>query len=73
MGRPACKLHGLRMLDPAIFTKLPFSSADSTNIGRNVGIDVHWKHGNYLPPTKEARAQVMRSRIEALMEQETLL
>jgi len=65
LGRPCCKLHGLRMLDTEIFTKLPFSSADSTNIGRNVGIDVHWKHGNYLPPTKEMRAQVMRSRIEA--------
>ena len=22
-GRPSCKLHGLRMLDPAIFTQLP--------------------------------------------------
>lgn len=65
MGRPCCKLHGLRMLDTEIFTKFPFSSADSTNIGRNVGIDAHWKHGNYLPPTKEMRAQVMRSRIEA--------
>jgi hypothetical protein len=65
MGRPSCKLHGLRMLDTEIFTKFPFSSADSTNIGRNVGIDAHWKHGNYLPPTKEMRAQLMRSRIEA--------
>jgi len=65
MGRPICKLHGLRMLDPKIFTKLPFSSTDSTNIGRNVGIDKNWKNGNYPPPTKEARAQVMRSRIEA--------
>ena len=65
MGRPMCKLHGLRMLDPAIFTKLPFASADSTNIGRNVGIDSNWKSGNYPPPTKEMRAQVMRSRIEA--------
>ena len=65
LGRPCCKLHGLRMLDTEIFTKLPFSSADSSTIGRNVGIDVHWKHGNYLPPTKEMRAQVMRSRIEA--------
>lgn len=64
-GRPKCKLHGLRMLDPSVFTKLPFSSADSTNIGRNVGIDAHWKTGNYQPPTKEMRAQVMRSRIEA--------
>lgn len=65
MGRPVCKLHGLRMLDPAVFTKLPFSSADSTNIARNVGIDNKWKNGNYPPPTKEARAQVMRQRIEA--------
>jgi hypothetical protein len=65
MGRPICKLHGLRMLDPNIFTKLPFSSTDSTNIGRNVGIDKHWKNGNYPPPTKEARAQIMRARIEA--------
>lgn len=64
-GRPSCKLHGLRMLDPNIFTKLPFSSADSTNIGRNVGIDKQWSRGNFLPPTKEARAQVMRARIES--------
>jgi hypothetical protein len=53
------------MLDPMIFTKLPFSSADSTNIGRNVGIDSKWKNGNYPPPTKEARAQIMRARIES--------
>lgn len=65
MGRPICKLHGLRMLDPAIFTKIPFSSTDSTNIGRNVNIDKNWRNGNYLPPTKESRAYIMRSRIEA--------
>lgn len=65
MGRPACKLHGLRMLDPAIFSKFPFSSADSTSIGRSVGIDQKWKNGNYQPPTKEMRSVVMRSRIEA--------
>ena len=63
-GRPNCKLHGLRMLDPEIFTKFPFSSADSTNIGRNIGIDSKWK-GTYLPPNKDARALVMRQRIEA--------
>jgi len=63
-GRPTCKLHGLRMLDPAVFTRLPFSSADSTNIGQNVGLDQKWQ-GPYAPPTKEARAQVMRHRIEA--------
>lgn len=64
-GRPLCKLHGLRMLNPEIFTRLPLSSADSTNIGRNVGIDQAWK-GSYSPPTKEARAQIMRSRIESV-------
>lgn len=63
-GQPLCKLHGLRMLNPEVFTRLPFASADSTNIGRNIGIDQTWK-GNYMPPTKEMRATVMRSRIEA--------
>ena len=64
-GHPMCKLHGLRMLDPDVFTRLPFASADSTNIGRNIGIDNNWKNGNYPPPTKEARALVMRQRIES--------
>jgi hypothetical protein len=63
-GQPLVKLHGLRMLNPEIFTRLPFASADSTNIGRNIGIDQTWR-GNYMPPTKEMRAAVMRSRIEA--------
>lgn len=64
IGRPMVRLHGLRMLNPAVFTQLPFASADSTNIGRNVGIDSAWK-GTYTPPTKEARAAVMRARIES--------
>jgi hypothetical protein len=34
-GAPRCKLHGLRMADPAIFTRLPLSSADSTNCAQN--------------------------------------
>jgi len=63
-GHPAAKIHGLRMLDPDVFTKFPFASADSTNIGRNIGIDQAW-HGPYAPPTKESRVQLMRSRIEA--------
>ncbi|MEK6294417.1 MAG: hypothetical protein V4793_24125 [Paraburkholderia tropica] len=63
-GRPVCKIHGLRMLNPDVFTRFPFASADSTNIGQNVGIDSKWR-GPYTPPTKEARAQVMRERIEA--------
>lgn len=63
-GRPLVKMHGLRMLNPKVFSKIPLSSADSTNIGRNIGIDKHWSSGNHLPPTKEMRAAVMRSRIE---------
>lgn len=63
-GRPMCKLHGLRMLNHEVFTRLPLASADSTNIGRNVGIDSAWR-GTYTPPNKEARAQIMRQRIEA--------
>lgn len=34
-GVPRCKLHGLRMLDPKIFSWLPLKSADSTNCGQN--------------------------------------
>lgn len=64
-GLPICKLHGLRMLNPEIFSRLPFSSADSTNIAQNIGIDSAWR-GTYSPPTKEARALVMRQRIEGV-------
>lgn len=63
-GRPWCRLHGLRMLDPEVFTRFPFASVDSTNIGRNIGIDQAWT-GSYQPNTKEGRATVMRDRIEA--------
>ncbi|HUV96891.1 MAG TPA: hypothetical protein VMV98_05415 [Acidobacteriaceae bacterium] len=63
-GRPVCKLHGLRMLNPEVFSKLPFSSADSTNIARNIGIDKAW-HGSYTPTGKDVKAIVMRSLIES--------
>lgn len=62
-GRPVTKLHGLRMLDPKVFSKLPLSSADSTNIARNVGIDCRWT-GSYPPVNKTARALVLKGRIE---------
>ena len=63
-NRPICKLHGLRMLNPAIFSKLPLASADSTNVARNIGIDSAWK-GTYQPRSKETRAHIMVERIEA--------
>ncbi len=63
-GEPIAKIHGLRMLNPAVFTKIPLASADSTNIGRNVGVDQNWR-GTYQPANKVGRARVMRDRIEA--------
>lgn len=62
-GRPRCKLHGLRMLDPAVFTRLPLSSADSTNAAVNAGSLSRF--GMYLPPTKSQRAAVIAERIES--------
>lgn len=34
-GLPRCKLHGLRMLNPTVFSHLPLASADSTNVAQN--------------------------------------
>jgi len=62
-GRPMCKLHGLRMLDPQIFSRLPLSSADSTNAAVNCGSLARF--GSYLPPTSSQRAEVIAERIEA--------
>jgi hypothetical protein len=62
-GRPKCRLHGLRMLDPAIFTALPLASADSTNAAVNSGsLD---RFGMYTPPTSSQRAAVIAARIES--------
>lgn len=63
-ARPPAKLHGLRMLDPDVFTRIPFASADSTNIARNVGMDSRWLRGSYQPASKETRGAVMAERIE---------
>jgi hypothetical protein len=59
-GRPTVKLHGLRMLNPAITTVVPLASADSTNVAR---LDVAWR-GTYPPATREARVDVLIERIE---------
>jgi len=63
-GRPKVQIHGLRMLDPTVFSQFPFSSADSTNVARNCGIDKAWG-GPYAPKTTHARALVMMGNIEA--------
>lgn len=63
-GMPVCKLHGLRMLDPVIFSHLPLASADSCNVARNIGVDQAW-NGPYAPTSRAARALIMMDRIEA--------
>lgn len=63
-GMPTVKLHGLRMLDTAIFSRVPLSSADSTNVARNIGIDSRWR-GTYFPQSKLSRAMVLMDNIEA--------
>ena len=62
-GFPITRLHGLRMLDPGIFSYIPLASADSTNVARNIGIDVRWS-GPYVPSTERVRALVIMDRIE---------
>lgn len=62
-GRPYARLHGLRMLDPEIFTRLPLASADSCNAAMNSGSLSRF--GSYLPPTAAQRAEVIAARIEA--------
>ena len=63
-GMPICKLHGLRMLDSVVFAHVPFASADSTNVARNIGLDNRWS-GPYVPSSQHVRAIVMIDRIES--------
>lgn len=59
-GRPRTRLHGLRMLNPDIFTRYPFASADSTNVAQN-----HGSSRVYKPPTPVQSAEIIAARIEA--------
>lgn len=63
LGRPLCRLHGLRMLNPQVFTRLPLSSADSTNASVNCN-GSRWD-GPYKPATAWQRAAVIAGRVEA--------
>jgi hypothetical protein len=59
---PLVKLHGLRMLDPVLFSHLPLSSADSCNVARTIGIDQAWT-GPYVPKSKWAVCPTRRRRL----------
>ncbi len=65
-GRPICKLHGLRMMNPTIFSALPLSSADSCGVARNLGLDAAWdKPGQYLSGlSKSLRGLILAERYE---------
>jgi hypothetical protein len=60
-GLPCCKLHGLRMLDPAIFHSYPLASADSTNVAQNGGN----MNRKYAVPSVVQQREIVASRIEA--------
>ena len=62
-GKPRTRIHGLRMLNPEIFSRIPFHSCDSTNAARNN--NQKDRFGVYLPPTAAGRASVIADRIEA--------
>lgn len=63
-GQPFTKIHMLRGLDPKVFSKYPFASADSTNAARNCNIESAWK-GTYPPPSNSWRARVIMARTES--------
>jgi hypothetical protein len=59
-GVPACKLHGLRMLNPDVFGKIPLSSADSVNVARNSNNS----SAIASTPSRLARMEMIAARIE---------
>lgn len=61
-GRPMCKLHGLRMLHPDVFTMLPLHSADSTNAAVNGGSTARF--ATYTPAEAWQRANIIADRVE---------
>ena len=61
-GKPLCKLHGLRMMNPAVVKLIPFSSVDSATAGRNAN---NKTNSMYRPVTAEQRAEVIAQRLEA--------
>lgn len=51
------------MLKRAILERVPFASADSSTVARNIGIDKIWK-GYLQPRNKQARAYTLGSNLE---------
>ena len=63
-GKPKTKIHGLRMLNPDVFKKIPFASADSTSVARNTSNSYRF-NGGYKPLSSHVRGQILIDRIES--------
>jgi len=63
-GKISIKVHGLRCLNPEIFTKVPLASADSTMVARNMTIP-KWESVAFKPNSLITRAVVLMDRIES--------
>lgn len=65
-GVPLVKLHGLRMLAPAIVQRIPFASGDSTTVARNIGLSRSvWPEPPYSDAARSVRAIAYRDRLES--------
>jgi len=60
LGKPRCKVHGLRTLNKEIVSSFPFASGDSSTVARHSSPD------NYLPHIKniKSRLAILVNRIE---------
>jgi hypothetical protein len=63
-GLPTFKIHGLRMMDPRIFSLVPFASVDSCGVARKIGLDHRWDHPYLRSVPKESRAQILADRFD---------
>lgn len=62
LGRARCRIHGLRMLDPDLFGRLPLASADSANAAINAGTPSRFGRFGDLP--REQRADLLADQAE---------
>jgi hypothetical protein len=58
--RPICRVHGMRMLDPDVFTRLPLASADSVNGSRNLNRVTTQRTARYKTAVQRARGIIER-------------
>lgn len=71
-GRPRAKYHGLRMLNTKVFSRLPLSSADSTNAAVNSGAKPRYEKASpYIPKERWLRAEVLAQDIESVLSAST--